>query len=678
MSKKRQKRRKILIVDDSEMNRSILVDILGEEYDIIEAVDGTEAVALLQKLDTGIDLVLLDIVMPNMDGFEVLAMMNKYHWIDDIPVIMISSEIAPSVVERAYELGVTDFINRPFDELIVHRRVNNTIVLYAKQKKLIGMVVDQIFEKQKSNDLMVSILSHIVEFRNGESGLHVLHIHTITEILLENLIKKTDQYHLKRSDIDLIGTASALHDIGKIAIPSRIINKPGILTKEEFEVMKTHSKIGAQMLEEIPFHQDEELIKVAYQICRWHHERYDGKGYPDGLKGDEIPISAQVVSLADVYDALTNERVYKAAFSHEGAMKMIVNGECGTFNPLLLECFLEMADEIQKELQTNSLNRDSKKNMKKVAEELVRHDELTASERTLHLLEYERTKYKFFASMSNEIQFEYNRFPEMITISEWGVEALGLSEITMEPTNNKKFLNILGVDNLANIKAKVDKATYEKPVFQYDCQLNIDGNKRWSRIICQVMWSVEEEEYTDLIGKVVDVQEEKTYIDDLQRKASYDALTGLLNQAQAKKRVLDLLKDNKDKEYAFVIFDLDYFKNANDNYGHIFGNHVLEYIGQKLTGTIRSSDIAARIGGDEFMVFLEANGNIEPAVERIFLAITGSFEQFKISISMGIAKTKDVGRDYNELFAKADEALYMAKRTGRSKICFFNEAKEED
>lgn len=357
---------------------------------------------------------------------------------------------------------------------------------------------------------------------------------------------------------------------------------------------------------------------------------------------------------------------------------MIVNGECGSFNPLLLECFLEMADEIRKELQTNSLNRDSKKNMKKVAEELVRHDELTASERTLHLLEYERTKYKFFASMSKEIQFEYNRFPEMITISEWGVEALGLSEITMEPTTNKKFLSILGVNNLAKIREKVENATYEKPVFQYDCKLNIDGNERWSRIICQVMWSVEEEEYTGLIGKVVDVHEERTYIDDLQRKASYDALTGLLNQAQAKKRVVELLENNTDKEYAFIIFDLDYFKNANDNYGHIFGNHVLEYVGQKLTGTIRSSDIAARIGGDEFMVFLEVKGNIEPVVERIFWAITGPFEQFKISISMGIAKTKDVGRNYEELFAKADEALYMAKRTGRSKICFFDEAKKED
>lgn len=361
----KNKRHKILIVDDSEMNRSILADMLGDEYEIIEAVDGEEAVARLNMNSTDISLMLLDVVMPNMDGFEVLAIMNKRNWIKDIPVIMISAENASSYVGRAYELGVTDYISRPFDGLVVHRRVINTIMLYAKQKKLMGLVADQIYEKEKSNKLMVSILSHIVEFRNGESGLHVLHINIMTEILLNKLIEKTDRYNLKHSDVSVISIASSLHDIGKISIPEEILNKPGRLTKEEFETMKTHSIIGAEMLDHLPYYRNEELVKVAYQICRWHHERYDGRGYPDGLKGEDIPIAAQVVALADVYDALTSVRVYKPAFSHEKALEMIMNGECGTFNPLLIECLLEVGENIREELE---VSRSRKKAIKRFTE----------------------------------------------------------------------------------------------------------------------------------------------------------------------------------------------------------------------------------------------------------------------------------------------------------------------
>jgi len=331
---------KILIADDSAMNRAILTEMLGDGYEILEAENGRQAVAILQSA-TDIDLLLLDIMMPEMDGFEVLAMMNKYHWIDEVPVIMISAENASSYVERAYDLGATDYISRPFDMAVVRRRVINTLMLYAKQKRLVRLVAEQVYEKEKSNSTMINILSHIVEFRNGESGMHVLHIQTATDILLHTLVQKTDKYHLTAADISLISTASALHDIGKINIPESILNKPGRLTKEEFEVMKTHTTIGSEILEKLPFQQESDLVKTAYAICRWHHERWDGRGYPDGLKGEQIPIAAQVVSMADVYDALTSERCYKKAFDHDTAVKMILNGECGQFNPLLLECLTE-------------------------------------------------------------------------------------------------------------------------------------------------------------------------------------------------------------------------------------------------------------------------------------------------------------------------------------------------
>ena len=346
----------LLVVDDSEMNREILKEILGKEYRILEACDGEEALKMLEQQGTEISLVLLDIIMPKMDGFEVLAYMNRDKWIEDIPVIMISSEGSESYIRRAYELGASDYISRPFDTKVVYQRVINMIKLYAKQRRLIHLVTDQIYEKEKNNRMMTGILSQIVEFRNGESGLHVLHINILTQLLLERLMRKSENYNFSWSQQHMIATASALHDIGKIGIDEKILNKPGKLTKEEFEAMKQHTIIGARMLDSLEMYHDEEMMKYAYEICRWHHERYDGKGYPDGLKGEEIPISAQVVSLADAYDALVSDRVYKKAYSHEKAMEMILNGECGMFNPLLLECLVEIQDKVRKELGIKGVN----------------------------------------------------------------------------------------------------------------------------------------------------------------------------------------------------------------------------------------------------------------------------------------------------------------------------------
>ena len=339
-------RQLILIVDDSELNRALLSEMLKDDFRILEASNGRECLDALEQYGMGISLVLLDINMPVMDGFEVLVQMNRNHWIEDIPVVMISSDDTESNIKRAYDMGVSDYIRRPFDAQVVFRRVFNTIKLYAKQRRLITLVTDQIDEKEKNNQIMIRILSQIVEFRNGESGIHVEHINILTGLLLERLVQKTDHYDLTWSDQYRITLASALHDIGKIGIDDKILNKPGRLTKEEFEIMKSHTLIGASILENLGLYQEEPLIKTAYQICRWHHERYDGKGYPDGLRGDEIPISAQVVSVADVYDALVNERVYKKAITHEKAIEMILNGECGVFNPILLECLVDIKDKI--------------------------------------------------------------------------------------------------------------------------------------------------------------------------------------------------------------------------------------------------------------------------------------------------------------------------------------------
>lgn len=397
---------RILVVDDSEMNREILSEILNEEYDIIEADSGDTCIDMLRKYETGISLVLLDIVMPGMDGFGVLNYMNHHHYLEDIPVIMISSEDSTETVRRAYEMGVSDYINRPFDAGVVHRRVYNTIKLYAKQRRLIALITNQVYEKEKNNRMMVGILSQIVEFRNGESGSHVLNINIFTGMLLESLVQHTDKYDLSWSERLLITTASALHDIGKIGIDDKILNKPGRLTDEEFKIMQNHTIIGASILENMGSYQDEELMKVAYQICRWHHERYDGKGYPDGLKGDEIPISAQVVSLADVYDALVSERVYKKAYSHEKAIEMITNGECGCFNPILLECLLDIQDRIKRKMKTGIPEDNPFKKREKKAE----------------LKEFENVKEDFMDVVSKNMEKEYSNFEndELVDFSRGG------------------------------------------------------------------------------------------------------------------------------------------------------------------------------------------------------------------------------------------------------------------
>lgn len=337
----------ILVIDDNRTNRKLLEAMLNDEYNVIEASGGREGLEILKAEGYDFAVVLLDIIMPGMDGFSVMTSMRADSRMRDIPVIMISTEDRNSTIRKAYDLGIADYISRPFDSRIVYRRVSNVIKLYAKQRRLINLVTGSIQNKENNNQMMIEILSHIVEFRNGEGGQHVLHINQITQMLLETLTKKTDRYNLTWHDRFIIATASALHDIGKIGIPEEILNKPGKLTDEEFDTMKKHTVIGEEILKELEMYQDEQLVQIAMQICRSHHERYDGRGYPDGLKGEEIPISAQVVSVADVYDALTSNRVYKKAYSHDKAMQMILNGECGTFNPLLLDCLVEIQDKLK-------------------------------------------------------------------------------------------------------------------------------------------------------------------------------------------------------------------------------------------------------------------------------------------------------------------------------------------
>lgn len=508
-----EKNARILIVDDSEMNRDMLSDMLSDDYDIVEAADGEEALSILKERVYDIDLVLLDIIMPAVDGFGVLDVMKRYHWIDNTPVIMISSETSQSYIRKAFELGVTDYIIRPFDSFIIHKRVSNTLMLYRKQKKLLSALEEKVYENEKNNSMMINVLAHIVEFRNGESGMHVHHIKQLTSILLQNLIEKTDKYRLTENDILLISTASSLHDIGKISIDDKILNKPGRLTAEEFEVIKTHSIIGAEMLQDLHNTHNYPLFDKAYEICRWHHERYDGKGYPDGLSGEEIPISAQVTSLADVYDALTSNRCYKKAFSHEKAMEMILDGQCGAFNPVLLQCLKDCEKQILAEFSDSIDTTQDDRLLIRATEELVENkissDKIDFS---AHLPIAARDRWNFFSDGSGEIQFEYDAILDVLRLTKYGAKVLGLQELTMHPRGLKQ--GYLGAQNIQTIlDAMQSEASLEKPVVKIKKHISLNGPRRWYEIRIRTLWSNEENpKYTGILGRIIDINDSELAI----------------------------------------------------------------------------------------------------------------------------------------------------------------------
>ena len=479
-------KQKILIVDDSEINRAMLKEILGEGYEYLEAENGLRAIEILRRR-TDIALVLLDLIMPEMDGFDVLRVMQCYAWQEEIPVIVISAAEDTRSVERAYDMGVADYIRRPFERVMVLRRVKNALMLYAKQKRLTRLVTDQVYEKEHNGVLMISILSHVVEFRNSESGQHVLHIRTLTDLLLHQLVQKTDRYQLDESDISLISTASALHDIGKIMIPEEILNKPGRLTEEEYATIKTHTTEGARILKELAIGQDEPLVKVAHAICRWHHERWDGGGYPDRLKGDEIPIAAQVVALADVYDALTSERCYKQSYSHEKAVDMILHGECGSFNPLLMECLKESSELLRTELQRSEYDRGFRHETRRLSEEILHREALPREDRAQRLLDLERERTAFYAEQRGGIQFDYDILSGSVTVVNRYEDPVNRTQkLDFDKGMGLTFLS--GKDRRKLLDAIAD-ATPEEPDAAFSVLIAVDQEYRLHRLVMHTMWS---------------------------------------------------------------------------------------------------------------------------------------------------------------------------------------------
>lgn len=495
--KNMDKKQRILIVDDSKFNRDILKEFLGEAYNYLEAEDGNQAIRMIGE-NPGIDLMLLDINMPQMDGFGVLKWMKQSKCIDETPVIMISSEDAVNTMRKAYEMGITDYITRPFDSVIVKKRVQNTLGLYMNQKHLINVVYNQVYEKEENNNIMIRILSSVLGARNSESSEHILHIRTATELMLRELVKTTDAYHLTEADIALITTASSLHDIGKIRIPEEILNKPGRLTDEEFKIMKTHSELGAAIIRDLHFLQDHPLVHTAWEICRWHHERWDGKGYPDSLKGDEIPISAQVVSIVDVYDALTSERCYKKAFDHDTAIQMIVDGQCGQFNPIILKCLKELSPQLSKMLDKETDETDCFHEVQRLSNEILSEKSLPNQNYSQNVVKVMQEKIEFFKSNSGMNSIDYDAISDQLTILN------GKQQILCRRKNPKvDLLKEFGVneEDVQHIRGLLHQTSAQNKEISVQIKATVENDSQMYKLKLHTLWSpIKKDGYIGIVG----------------------------------------------------------------------------------------------------------------------------------------------------------------------------------
>ncbi len=664
-------REKILVVDDAEINRAILDELFCREYDILEAENGLEAIKQIEAVNGELAALLLDIVMPEMDGFGVLKYLSEKQLIQQIPVFLITAETSSEIAMQGYEGGVVDVITKPIvSPALVRKRVNNAIELYRSRRNLSALVEkhvktirEQSEQLKRTNVSIIDMLSSVIEFRSGESGQHVRRIRHATQILLTRMQKTVPQYRITDDEIDFISNAAAMHDIGKISVPDYILNKPGRLTKEEFEQMKKHTVYGCGILEMIPFFKGEKIFSYSYDICRHHHERWDGRGYPDGLKGDEISIGAQVVSIADVYDALVSERVYKKAFPREKARDMIAGGECGCFNPLLVQEFLKIEPELYETM----------------------YKETKLSERTIQLLEMERKKYQILSELSGELLFDFRRQTDAVDLNERFVKLFGGSCQVLHAADYFRHCDLMKEEDKKLLLEDLSKMTRENSRYEGEFLMKTkSGRWEWFSLIFHGLWGTAEDECAGYIGKMTSIHDLKEEANQWKKRAMHDYLTGLFNRQALEARVHEMLTLPETESFTLFFIDVDNFKLVNDLKGHLMGDLLLKDISVQLQKMLRSTDMVARLGGDEFAILLQGMEDVE-SIKRKAQDICQYFisEKLKkygdnISCSIGISCYPQNGEDYKLLLDKADKALYMAKNQGKSQYVFYNESQMEN
>lgn len=679
----------LLIVDDSELNRAILREIFYREHRIEEAENGRRALEVVARQQDRLAALLLDLVMPELDGFGVLEELSRQGLLESIPVFLITAETSADIALQGYENGVMDVISKPItDPSIVRKRVGNAVELFRGRNQLAQLVEEQVqtikaqSEKLRTaNASIIDMLSSVIEFRSGESGQHVRRIRQATRMLLQLLAAEYPAYRLSPEEIEMVASAAAMHDIGKILIPDYILNKPGRLTAEEFEEMKNHTVYGCEILESIPFFQEQELFRYCYDICRHHHERWDGLGYPDGLSGGDIPLWSQVVSLADVYDALVSERVYKKPYPHPVAVEMIRSGECGAFNPLLLGLFLRCADELHQALylqdETGTAPYSPPVGLGRAAG-YHPPEEQRLSDRTLALLERERQKYHWLSEMSGEILFDYDRQSDSVEFTEKYQEVFGDNLRTLHASDHIHRAGQIAPEDLQRIEGELKALTPESALYRTEVQLTVRGGRRvWFELYMRSLWEGESGQVcTGYMGKLSSIDELKRESARWRQRAMHDYLTGLYNRQALETRVSEAIRDPAGSPFSLLFVDLDNFKVVNDTKGHLAGDQLLREIAEKLPQKMRATDMVARIGGDEFAVFLEGMGK-EALLAKKAGEVCHFFREelgeqgLGLSASVGCVRYPADGQSYKALLQRADRALYTAKSRGKNQFALY-------
>ena len=656
-------KQKILIADDAALNRALLMELLGPEYDYLEAENGTETVSLLQSR-SDIDLVLLDVWMPEPDGFGVLEYMNRFRWIEDIPVIMISVEQDAASHARAYDLGATDFIQRPFDGAVVRRRVENTLMLYARQRRLTELVGEQVYARSRESGILVDLLSGVLSVHGGEAPDHAARIRGMTAALLRALGQRTERYRLSENNVACIAAVSAFYDVGKLLVSPELLRRPGPLTPEETAAVRTHAARGAELLDTLPVPQDDFLLRTGREICRWHHERWDGGGYPDGLRGDAIPISAQAVSLADAFVALTETRAYRPAYSRETALAMLHAGECGAFNPLLLDCLDAAAEEAARELAAPDHYRSE---ADRIAAEALRGQSLPLDDRPQRLLEFEREKTDFYANMLGGIQFSCDMLSRRVTLMDHRPGKQGRVAV-LEMSRSGDQPPLLLPEDFAAVHRALLQTTPHAPDCSLEVQLPAGAQYRTARLTAHTLWS--RRTPVTRIGAVgcLQVLPESGEVRPAAANGSFaeameslsvDPLTGVRSRW-----FLEYGLPKNARFEAAAMLDVDRFKAINDTYGHTAGDAALCAAAAAISGCLRPDDLIIRTGGDEFLLLFPTIGaaELDALLDKIRAAVAAAraadWPELRLSVSVGSVRGKPSLRD---AIREADQNMYRDK-----------------
>lgn len=648
-----------LIVDGREPERRALTKILQENYVVVEFDNDDEALNYLYKNPRRQSVVLLSMDSDKVDALKFLKFMHEREWVyqtyrSGVPVIIMSSDFTPEEkIEKAYEYGATENFYWPFNAKVIQRRIKNVVEMVREERVYSKAMKEQLLEREQMRQNLLSIIHRSIDVYCEEKGCHALYLRVLTRVLLEAMLEKCPQYKLNKEEVEAICLASLLHDIGKITVPAHILNKPGRLTKEEFEVVKTHSEAGAQIIEETRIGGEDAFVQAAIDICRYHHERYDGTGYPYGLKGDEIPLSAQVVSLVDVFDALISDRAYKSACSVYEAKEIILSGGCGTFNPVLLETFSEQFDRLVESLNTSVGVVDEKIWIGEAADKYEMHRLREAYER----FAFERSVNGYMLTDCDDMYVSYQASTATLSLSRDLAEFINFrDQVIVNPIKDVNFRETITEEVYGKIQTAYQETTREKPTIKTEeFQIEIGGVAKTFTCKLTSVWSNEREERIGFVGKIVaigELEHQKYYI---------STVTGLYNRRYYDEKICNVSGYN-----GIAMIDVDDFRDVNSKFGHDVGDTVLKKVADVIVQALGRFECAARYGGDEFVIVCKKID--KDGFKKLLDKISADVRKLKLAELKGEGLTVSIGGYYGggtvkDMLVEADKIMYLLKNS---------------